>query len=101
MVMDQCFQRLQREGRWLGNRLDMTTASSDAPEEMSAQQFWATYAKPHGSETLLFDDTLYHRLDTDRVPVGYADVDVKWEDNGELLDCTMVAGSIGIRVTSR
>ncbi|KAJ7703431.1 hypothetical protein B0H16DRAFT_1831067 [Mycena metata] len=51
------------------------------------------------SETLVFD-TPYHYLDTARVPVGYADVGVKWEDDGGSFDCTMVAGSIGTRVAS-
>ncbi|KAJ7728336.1 hypothetical protein B0H16DRAFT_1665514 [Mycena metata] len=78
-------------------------SSSEALEEMSAQPFWATYTKVQRlrtSETLVFDDTPYHYLDTARVPVGYADVGVKWEDDGGSFDCTMVAGSIGTRVAS-
>ncbi|KAF2220479.1 hypothetical protein BDZ85DRAFT_27384 [Elsinoe ampelina] len=46
------------------------------------------------------DHTLYHRIDTDQVPSGYAAVPVTVNDNGQIHRTEMVAGSLGILATS-
>ena len=46
------------------------------------------------------DNVLYHRVDTDHIPSGFASVPVVVDDNGALYDTKMVAGSFGIQVTS-
>jgi hypothetical protein len=46
------------------------------------------------------DGTLYHRVDTDDIPSGFASVPVVVDDNGVLYHTKMVAGSLGIQVTS-
>jgi hypothetical protein len=46
------------------------------------------------------DGTLYHKVDTDDIPDGHAAVPVTVDDNGRIYDTRMVAGSVGISVTS-
>ena len=45
-------------------------------------------------------DTLYHKVDLDKIPSGCTSVPVKVDDNGTQYETRMVAGSVGIRVTS-
>lgn len=46
------------------------------------------------------DGTLYHRVDIDSIPSGHSSVPVKVDDDGDVYNTMMVAGSMGIRVTS-
>jgi hypothetical protein len=73
--------------------------SEEAPELMTAGQFWATYGK-HVWKDLIFDSTLYHCVGTDSVLPAYAEVDVKLDDNGEKINCLMLAGMVGGCVSS-
>ena len=47
-----------------------------------------------------FDASLYHRIEISDIPSGYASVPVTVDDNGEIHHTRMVAGSVGIGVTS-
>jgi hypothetical protein len=50
---------------------------------------------------LQLDLARYHRIETDEVPPGWASVPVELKyDNGNIIPCTMVAGSVGIRMRS-
>lgn len=42
------------------------------------------------------DGTLYHCIESDKIPDGYASVPVKVDDNGRLYQTRMLAGSVGI-----
>lgn len=46
------------------------------------------------------DSTLYHRLNMKNIPSGFTSVPVQVDDNGRLYNTIMVAGSVGIQVTS-
>ncbi|KAJ7124233.1 hypothetical protein C8R44DRAFT_783206 [Mycena epipterygia] len=97
------FNAFSKEGAWLGMKLNKTAVSSVSPEELSAEEFWTTYTSYKASESgagLVFDGTPYHRVDTTEVPPGYAEVDVSLDDNGEMFDCFMVAGMVGMHVSS-
>ncbi|KAH7028133.1 uncharacterized protein B0I36DRAFT_328657 [Microdochium trichocladiopsis] len=47
-----------------------------------------------------FDATIYSQIDADDIPAGYLSVPVQVNDNGRVFDTKMVAGSVGIEVTS-
>ena len=49
---------------------------------------------------LELDGVTYHTVDSHDVPPGYSSVPVKVDDNGDVFDSTMVAGSVGINCTS-
>jgi hypothetical protein len=43
---------------------------------------------------------LFHKIDSEEIPNGFASVPVKVDDNGVIYRTTMVAGSVGISATS-
>ena len=45
------------------------------------------------------DGMLFHRVDTDDIPAGYASVPVTVDDNGNVLETRMLAGLVGIQAT--
>ncbi|KAJ7143034.1 hypothetical protein C8R44DRAFT_692575 [Mycena epipterygia] len=92
------FNAFSNEGRWLGMDLNKTAVSPVSPEDLTAEEFWETYSNSYPG--LVLDGTPYHRVDADEVPPGYAEVDVSLHDNGEKFDCFMVAGMIGMHVSS-
>ncbi|KAJ7621048.1 hypothetical protein FB45DRAFT_1062089 [Roridomyces roridus] len=110
------FTVFSKEGKWLGPFLNTDAGKAIDPAALTAAQFWATYAKTdHGRtdhvwdmktpyQRLVLDDTPYHRLSGGAVPPGYAEVGVKIVDfdqgPGVTLECAMVAGNIGTRVSS-
>lgn len=49
-------------------------------------------------DVLDLDGVLYHRVDTNDIPPSYCAVDIKVDDNGELLDATMTAGAVALEI---
>ncbi|KAJ7633266.1 hypothetical protein FB45DRAFT_1058199 [Roridomyces roridus] len=74
--------------------------SEEPPESPTAGRFWSKYAKYGVNKKLVFDDSPYHTVGTRNVPPAYAEVDVKLDDNGEKIDSFMLAGMVGMHVSS-
>ncbi|KAJ7604153.1 hypothetical protein FB45DRAFT_851370 [Roridomyces roridus] len=94
------FSVFSKQGRWMGKPLDTVT-----PESLSAEHFWKKYAVEERrgfgrSRELVLDGTPYHTLDTYLVPPAYAEVDIDLNDRGMQIDCFMLAGVIGTRISS-
>ncbi|KAJ7501946.1 hypothetical protein B0H11DRAFT_2171205 [Mycena galericulata] len=92
------FNAFSKDGKWLGKPLDKNIVSTDAPDLMPADAFWAAYAKPSDSNDLVLDCTPFHRVE--RIEPAYAEVAVDLNDNDEKFDCVMVAGMFGMQVSS-
>ncbi|KAJ6582684.1 hypothetical protein DFH09DRAFT_1360469 [Mycena vulgaris] len=76
-----------------------SATTQTAPDAMHAVTFWRTHAM-YAPKDLVLDDTPYHRIECSEVASGYAEVDVTLDDNGEMFECVMVAGTIGTQVSS-
>ena len=48
----------------------------------------------------LLDDVSYHQVEIEQIPSGCTSVPVTVDDNGRIYKTFMVAGSVGVRVTS-
>jgi len=72
------------KGKWIGPNLS-------APEPFRT---WYGEILP----SLQLDGIVYSTIDLDSVPVGFADVDVKLDDNGKVFESMMVAGHVGTSV---
>ncbi|KAJ6450380.1 hypothetical protein C8R45DRAFT_1043484 [Mycena sanguinolenta] len=100
------FNVFGEKGDWLGCELKKKPVNGKAPDSLSAEEFWSKYMDPtsrgisEAQKNLILDGTMYHELDTSRVPVGYTAVDVKLIEDGVPSDAAMVAGMIGMQVSS-
>ena len=65
------------------------------PESISCADFFITYIDVPGEPYLKLDDTPYHRINTEDVPLGYLAVNVQLNDNGQKFRTTTVAGQVG------
>ncbi|THU90809.1 hypothetical protein K435DRAFT_968487 [Dendrothele bispora CBS 962.96] len=65
------------DGQWIGNKPGKVLRENEYAMQLS------------------LDNTHYHWLDSKDIPAGYASVDVKLDDNGEIFDTIMVSGLVG------
>ncbi|KAJ6450370.1 hypothetical protein C8R45DRAFT_1043463 [Mycena sanguinolenta] len=97
------FNAFGEKGNWLGCKLKTEPVDGKAPENLLAKEFWSTYADRTWwkyAQGNLIEGTPYHRLDTNFIPVGYTALDIHLIDNNVPFDCAMVAGMIGMQVSS-
>lgn len=70
------------QGKWIG------PPQSKPPEPISYHLGMNTI------EPLSIDSVQYSATETTDIPVGFCEVEIKLDDNGELFDCMMVAGHL-------
>lgn len=98
------------QGIWQGPPLNAERMREDAPKKLlrpadpralSAAQFAAVYTiRGAWRPFLVLDGMPYPMIDDVSVPCGYAHLDVKLDDNGELFDTVIVAGAVGAQICS-
>ncbi|KAF9242020.1 hypothetical protein BU15DRAFT_86967 [Melanogaster broomeanus] len=96
-------------GQWQGNRLNEERIREHEPKKLlrpadprqiSASQFASVYTIRQRSPYLVLDGFPYPTIDSQDIPCGYACLDVKLDDHGELFDTMLIAGSIGSQICS-
>jgi hypothetical protein len=77
--------------------------SSEDIKSLSAFDFWL--AQPprtshwnNRSTLFTLDGTVYHSVDTSKIPCAYAEVDVTLDDNGAMFETILTAGIVGSRI---
>ncbi|KAI4209370.1 MAG: hypothetical protein LQ351_007702 [Letrouitia transgressa] len=80
---------------WDANGKSMYSIHGKEPLGPVEQDGW----NPHSAGCQL-GQTLYHKVEDQDIPVGYASVPVTVDDNGTVYKTKMVAGSLGIRAWS-
>ncbi|KAJ7286452.1 hypothetical protein C8J57DRAFT_1461548 [Mycena rebaudengoi] len=78
-----------KKGVWIGNKLNTGVDLVEAPESLTAKEFWAAYQKP--PEFQPHSSSL--NLDLRRWTLS-------WMITGEMFDCVMTAGLVATEVTS-
>lgn len=86
-----------KDGKWQGLRFtDSDPVTFYRNEAQDKMDFFPPAFK---KDQAPFDTSEYGRIDTDKIPVGFSDVEVKVVETGTSFDCIMVAGHVGARVT--
>ncbi|KAG8820175.1 hypothetical protein FRC17_010236 [Serendipita sp. 399] len=78
-----------RDGSWQGGDMSMV----NQPVEGTG---WSSRDRIQ----LFWGNLRYPLVDIDQVPKGYCQVPVQLDDNGEKFDCMMIAGHVGMHISS-
>jgi hypothetical protein len=69
--------------------------------DQDGKSLYAPYGKPPTRQTLLrLDEIVYHTVEMSKIPAGWTSVPLKVNDDGNIYETTMVAGSVAMRVST-
>ncbi|TDL14641.1 hypothetical protein BD410DRAFT_823196 [Rickenella mellea] len=95
-----------KDGKWLGApAVDIISAASTMPSQPTPTwELPPENMDPHSfappRRPLVYGGMTYPLVDTSDLPHGYCEVPVLVDDNGEKLNCTMLAGHVGVALSS-
>lgn len=96
-------------GEWLGIPLNEERVREHEPKKLlrpadpltlTPAQFAAVYMTRERSPYLVLDGFPYPTVDSQDVACGYACVDVTLDDNGDVMETVLIAGSVGAQICS-
>lgn len=96
-------------GQWQGNTLNEERIREHEPKkllrpadplQLTPSQFAAVYTVPEKSPYLALDGFAYPTIESQDIPCGYVSLDVMLEDNGEMMESMLIAGSVGAQICS-
>ncbi|KAF9171509.1 hypothetical protein BGX21_001821 [Mortierella sp. AD011] len=107
------FVAFDEGGKWIGHSLVNESYYSEDLASLSASDFFAKHTRKNEIflspfdfeempkiENIVLDGAPYHYVTSNQVPNGYAEVDVTIDDNGVAIPSKMVAGHVGIQISS-
>lgn len=96
-------------GQWQGNTLNEDRIREHEPKkllrpadplQLTPSHFAAVYTVRERVPYLALDGFPYPTIESQDVPCGYASLDVALEEDGELIETALIAGSIGAQICS-
>lgn len=96
-------------GQWQGNTLNEERIREHEPKkllrpadplQLTPSHFAAIYTIRERTPYLALDGFPYPTIESQDVPCGYACLDVMLEDNGQLMETMLIAGSVGAQICS-
>ncbi|KAH0826888.1 hypothetical protein J3R83DRAFT_4434 [Lanmaoa asiatica] len=96
-------------GQWQGNALNEERIREHEPKkllrpadplQLTPSHFAAVYTIRERAPYLALDGFPYPTIESQDVPCGYACLDVTLDDNGEMMETMLIAGSVGAQICS-
>ncbi|KAF9107060.1 hypothetical protein BGX27_008887 [Mortierella sp. AM989] len=102
------FTVFDEDGEWMGHPFTNGTYYSSEMASLSTEDFFAKHTFRHETfvefgkvpQYVVLDGAPYHHVETSNIPNGYAEVDVRIDDNGAIFPSKMVAGQVATQISS-
>jgi hypothetical protein len=95
------WSRIAHESRGSGSHRISGWITAFSFWDQDGKSLYAPRGEPPTHHAFLrLDETVYHTVGMSRIPAGWTSVPLKIDDNGNLYETTMVAGSVAIRVST-
>jgi Domain of unknown function (DUF4419) len=94
------WSRIAHESRGSGSHRITGWIAAFSFWDQDGKSLYAPHGEPPTRYGLRLGETIYHTVEMSRIPAGWTSVPVKIDDNGNIYETTMVAGSVAVRVST-